>query len=165
MIGSGKSTLAKALASTHPNFARLSIDTYVHQLHGMFAVDYPSDRYEEYQKEAEDALRKEFEHILSEGKRDVVLDFSFYSREYRDDWRDVALSKAKRNNGQGVRILIVYFEATKEALWNRIQARRKGVRDAGSAAETSKELLASYVKGFEKPTADEEGDVIVIRVE
>lgn len=71
----------------------------------------------------------------------------------------------RKNGGHEVRIIVVHFDATEEVLWERVQTRSRGVKDADSAAEISRELLASYVKGFEKPTSEEEGDFIIIKVE
>jgi predicted kinase len=135
--GSGKSTLSKSLVAQYPDFVRLSIDNYVHQHRGAFGVDFPAEKNEEYQEEAVQGLEKEFKKLLREGKRDVVLDFSFYDREYRDEWRefiDEVYGNGERSgNGEGgvrPRVVIVYFEAEEEVLWRRIEERRAGVRDA-----------------------------------
>jgi predicted kinase len=105
-------------------------------------------------------LKVEFGSILDEGMRDVVLDFSFWNREFRDEWREV-IKKV-----EGVNIILVYFDANEEVLWRRVQERSRGVRDADSAAEISRELLGVYVGGFEKPeVGGDEGEVIVVKVE
>ncbi|OGM48919.1 ATP/GTP-binding protein [Aspergillus bombycis] len=55
IAGSGKSSLAHSIVSAYPSFHRLSIDFYVYSHHGLWDVDYPKERYEEYQLEAEEA--------------------------------------------------------------------------------------------------------------
>jgi predicted kinase len=118
--------------------------------------------YEEYQDEAEAELKREFGKILEEGERDVVLDFSFYNREYRDDWRGIVEEKG---NGEGVRVILVYFDATEEVLWERVQVRSGGKKDADNAAEITRELLGAYASGFEKPeVGGEEAEVVVVKV-
>ncbi|KAH8593527.1 P-loop containing nucleoside triphosphate hydrolase protein [Bisporella sp. PMI_857] len=160
IAGSGKSTLAKKIVSAYENFVRLSIDVYVYQRHGLYGRDYAASEQGALQDEAERALKGEFRALMEEGRRDVVLDFSFWSREYRDEWREMV-----RN---GTRIVVVYFDAEEEVLWRRIEERRekgrvKG-RDADSAAEITRELLRSYSKGFERPYMDE-GQIITVKVE
>lgn len=86
-LGSGKSTLAHTLTTTYPNFTRLSIDAHIFSQYGLAGIDCPVSQYEEYQAEAQAALKYQFRQILKEGVRDVVLDFSFWNRKYRDEWR------------------------------------------------------------------------------
>jgi predicted kinase len=102
---------------------------------------------------------------LKEGTRDVVLDFSFWNREFRDEWRDVI--KEETEEGK-VKVLIVFFDAEEEVLWRRIEERRrlaqeKG-READNAALVTRAMLSRYVRGFERPEEDEEG-IIVVKVE
>lgn len=116
------------------------------------------------QEEAHGQLMGEFRELVRRGIRDVVLDLSFWSWGFREEWRGVVkdvLEEMKvggiedgggdaddEGKGKGPRIIIVYFDAEEEVLWRRIQERKRGVKDADSAAEISRELLASYVKGF-----------------
>lgn len=85
-----------------------------------------------------------------------MLDFSFYSREWRDEWQSMV--------GEGPKVVTVYFDGNEEVLWRRIRERSMGVRDADSASEISREVLKGYVAGFEPPGSDE-GEVVVIKVE
>jgi predicted kinase len=96
-IGSGKSTLAKSIVAQFPSFVRFSIDTYVFEHHGAYGKDYAADMYEPYQDEAEDALRNQLKDILRAGQRDVVLDYSFWEKETRDEYRSII-----EQEGQGL---------------------------------------------------------------
>ena len=66
--------------------------------------------------------------------------------------------------GKGIRVLLVYFQGTEEVLWERVEKRSRGSKDADSAAEISRELLRTYVSNFEAPGGDE-GEVVVVTVE
>ena len=90
-IGSGKSTLSHALTSLYPSFTRLSIDKYIFSHHGIYAVDYPISEYEALQNEAEAALKEELRVLLREGTRNLVLDFSFWCRGWRDEYRELVM--------------------------------------------------------------------------
>ena len=107
----------------------------------------------------------EFEKILKAGERDMVLDFSFWSREMRDEWRGI-IERVRRGEeeGPGYRVLMAVFNATEEVLWKRIEERSRGVKDADSCAEVGRDLLASYVRGFERP-GENEGEIIYVKVE
>jgi len=87
--GSGKSSLALKIISQCPNFIRLSIDKYILDHHGVFEKDYKEAVYEGLQDEARGWVKGEFERILKEGKRDVVLDLSLWNKKDREEWRSV----------------------------------------------------------------------------
>ncbi len=71
------------------NYVRMSIDTYIFEHHGTYGRDYPTNKYEDFQDEAETALKSQLGAILRVGIRDVVLDYSFYSKDTRDEYRDM----------------------------------------------------------------------------
>ena len=68
---------------------RFSIDQYVFDHKGVYGKDFPPEMYEEYLDEAEDALKQKLSGILEAGKEDAVLDYSFWSRARRDDYRNL----------------------------------------------------------------------------
>jgi predicted kinase len=170
-LGSGKSTLARALSTTYPNFIRLSVDAYIFANHGLSGIDCPVPQHQQYQSEAQLALKAQFRQILKEGVRDVVLDFSFFNREYRDEWRDVISEETGRDGNEEserkVKVVLVYFDAEEDVLWRRIEERRvkaeKEGRGADDAVLVTRSMLNRYVKGFERPEVDEEA--IVVKVE
>ncbi|RBR19899.1 hypothetical protein FVER53590_12206 [Fusarium verticillioides] len=54
-----------------------------------------ADQYETYQEEASQKLIAELERILQDKFNDVVLDLSFYDKEYRDEYKDIVERKQK----------------------------------------------------------------------
>ncbi|KAF5594998.1 integral membrane protein PTH11 [Fusarium pseudocircinatum] len=164
IAGAGKSTLAKAIVAQLPNFKRLSNDQIIYESHGLYKIDYHADQYEVYQQEASQKLIAELERILQNKANDVVLDLSFYDKEYRDEYKDIV----ERNGGHWV---LVYLDAGRDLLWNRIQRRRAErdsldakdpERNGDSAFDIDDETFAMYLDGFEPPSGEGE---IVIKVE
>ncbi|KAK2694663.1 hypothetical protein QWA68_005442 [Fusarium oxysporum] len=164
IAGAGKSTLAKAIVTQLPNFKRLSNDQIIYESHGLYNIDYPAEQYEVYQQEASQKLIAELERILQDKTNDVVLDLSFYDKEYRDEYKDIV----ERNGGRWV---LVYLDAGRDLLWNRIQRRRAErdsldakdpERNGDSAFDIDDETFAMYLGGFEPPSGEGE---IVIKVE
>ena len=163
--GSGKSTLAKSICTTYPNFQRLSVDSYIFSHYGLAGIDCPIPQYDKYQSEAQAELKSQFREILKEGERDVVLDFSFWNREFRDEWRHVI--REETEDGK-VKVMLMFFDATEDVLWRRIEERRRHAaekgREADDATTVTRAMLSRYVRGFKRPEEDEEG-VIVVKVE
>ncbi|KAF8861699.1 hypothetical protein BDZ45DRAFT_740160 [Acephala macrosclerotiorum] len=95
IINSKKSTLTRTIASQCPNFIPLSIDKYIFENHGVYDLDYPWERYGE--------LQEELGRLVREGKRDVVLDLSFWNREMRDGYRGIALKGKGERGWEGER--------------------------------------------------------------
>lgn len=134
-----------------PSFNRLSIDQTIYSLHGLYGIDYPPEKYEDFQTEAKAIFLKDFEQLLQDTK-DVILDRSFYAKRDRLEFKAM-IEEA------GARWVLVYLKATQEVLWKRICERRaKGV-DADSALEIRESLLERYISGFEAPTG--EGEIVL----
>ena len=95
-----------------------------------------------------------------------MADFSFWSREFRDEWRDVVREEWEAYE-MGVNIVLVFFDAEEEVLWKRIENRRVNAeregRCADDAAVVTRAMLDRFVRGFERPDEDEKA--IVIKVE
>ncbi|KAI1044118.1 hypothetical protein LB505_010529 [Fusarium chuoi] len=164
IAGAGKSTLAKAIVTKFPNFKRLSNDQIIYESHGLYKIDYPAEKYEAYQEEASQKLIAELERILQDKSNDVVLDLSFYDKEYRDEYKAIV----ERSGGRWV---LVYLDVSRDLLWNRIQRRRAErdsldardpERNGDSAFDIDGETFDMYLAGFEPPTGEGE---IVIKVE
>lgn len=137
----------------YPNYQRLSNDYIIHAKHGLYRIDYPPEKYEEYLDEATEEFDSTLVDLLNKGDKDIVLDRSLYAREDRDYYKKLVEEK-------GGRWILVYFRpANKELIWQRIQKRRKEGINADGAYEISKELLDKYWDGFEIP--DGEGEVVI----
>ncbi|KAF4503576.1 Zeta toxin [Fusarium agapanthi] len=159
--GAGKSTLAKAIVTQLPNFKRLSNDQIIYESHGIYKIDYPTEQYEVYQQEASQKLIAELERILLEKSNDLVLDLSFYDKEYRDEYKDIVESN-------GGRWVLVYLDADRDLLWKRIQQRRAKrdsldamdpERNGDSAFDIDDETFAMYWGGFKPPSG--EGEIVI----
>jgi predicted kinase len=113
--------------------------------------------YAQYQNEADDIYVATFRKLLAE-KKNGILERSFYAREDRAEFRDMA-------ERAGAKVLLVYLKAEgevgKEVLWNRICKRSEETKTADSAVDISRETFEEYWSGFEEPVGEGE---IVIRV-
>src|SRR5690349_5254343 len=84
LAGSGKTTLAQSLVSL--GCQRLSIDEEIWERHGRYGIDYDASDYDRLQVAAEARLRIRLEQMMSVGTQ-AVIDFSFWSRSTRADYR------------------------------------------------------------------------------
>jgi predicted kinase len=101
--------------------------------------------------EIEAVLQARLLELVAAGS-DVVLDFSFWSRRMRDDYRRL-LEPA------GVIPETIYLATDRETVLSRVRARRGSHPDDYVLTE---ELAAQYFDQFEPPGADE-GPLKVIR--
>ena len=101
--------------------------------------------------EIERVLRARLVDLVQAGS-DVVLDFSFWSRSMRDEYREFL-------RPFGVVPETVYLATDRDTVLQRLSAR---AAQGGDDFKLSAELAAFYFDHFEVPTADE-GPVTVIR--
>ncbi len=101
--------------------------------------------------EIEADLRARLLELVAAGS-DVVLDFSFWSRRMRDDYRTLL-------EPTGVVPETIYLATDRETVLDRMRCRRGSHHDDYVLTE---ELAAQYFDHFEPPTADE-GPLKVIR--
>jgi predicted kinase len=142
--GSGKSTYARRLEAE--GMVRLSFDAEMWR-RGITAVPLPP----ELRAEIEADLRARLLALVAEGV-DVVLDFSFWSRRMRDEYRQLL-------EPTGVVPETVYLATDRETVIARVVARQGSHSDDFVIGE---ELAARYFDHFEPPTPDE-GPLTVIR--
>ena len=135
--GSGKTTYARGLE--RDGFARLSIDEEAWALgHRRQPLPDPT-RYE-----IERALRARLVELVRDG-RDVVVDFSFWSRRNRTSYRRLL-------SGLGIQAETVYLATPREVLLARVAARTGARADDVALDEAT---TAAYFDHFEVPTQDE----------
>lgn len=142
--GAGKSTYAQRLESE--GMVRLSFDVEMWR-RGISTVPLPPD----IRDEIETYLRARLLDLVAAGT-DVVLDFSFWSRRMRDDYRRL-LEPA------GVVPETIYLATDRETVLSRMRARRGRHSDDFVLTD---DLVAQYFDHFEPPTHDE-GPLIVVR--
>jgi predicted kinase len=141
--GSGKSTVARQYEQQ--GMIRLSFDQEAWS-RGITAMPLPDDVH----RDIEDELRARLVDLVRAGS-DVVLDFSFWSRSMRDEYRELL-------KPFGVIPETVYLATDRATVLQRISAR--AARDGDDFA-ISTELAAFYFDHFEVPTAAE-GTLTVI---
>ena len=142
--GAGKTTYARRLEAE--GVVRLSFDVEMWR-RGFTQVPLPPHLREEVEAD----LRTRLLELVAQG-RDVVLDFSFWSRRMRDDYRRL-LEPA------GVVPETIYLATDRETVLARMRDRRGSHCDDYVLGE---DVVAQYFDHFEPPTPDE-GPLTVIR--
>ncbi|MCL3862528.1 ATP-binding protein [Actinotalea sp. K2] len=135
--GSGKSTVARQLESE--GMTRLSFDDMAWQ-RGHRSMPIPV----EVHREIEGDLREHLIGLVSSGA-DVVLDFSFWSLQMRDDYRDLL-------KPLGVEPETIYLATSRGVVLARIRERAAAHADDFPLAPV---LAAAYFDHFEPPTIAE----------
>lgn len=160
-LGAGKSTLSKGIVNKVPNFVRLSVDCYIYETYGLFKIDYPEEKYSEYQAEGLQYVKNKLVRLLEEKRKDIVLDLAFWNKPYREEYKETIT----RHGGRWV---LVFLDADKELLQKRIASRRverdalalnDQRRDGDSAFNVESDTFEAYWGGFERPVG--EGEIIV----
>ena len=106
---------------------------------------------QEVHDDVEAELKARLLELVSVGS-DVVLDFSFWSRRMRDDYRRLL-------KPSGVVPETIYLAVDRETVLERVRARRGAHSDDVALSE---DLAAQYFDQFEPPT-EAEGPLMVIR--
>jgi predicted kinase len=143
VAGAGKSTHAKQLEDA--GWLRLSIDAEAWRL-GHRTLPFPDGL-------AEQIRARQHEQLVEAVRagRDVVVDYSFWSRAQRDDYR--ALGRAL-----GAEVDVAYLPVDEAELRRRLAAR------AGRHSDDYRieaDVVTGYLAGFEAPAPDET-DVVVV---
>jgi predicted kinase len=142
--GSGKSTAARQYE--RQGMVRLSFDQEAWS-RGITAMPLPED----VRRDIEQLLRARLADLVRAGS-DVVLDFSFWSRRVRDEYREFL-------RPLGVVPETVYLATDRATVLQRIAAR---AARGGDDFKLSRELAATYFDHFEVPTAAE-GPLTIMR--
>ena len=148
VAGSGKTTFAQQLEKE--GFVRLSIDEEIWATKGRYGIDYSIEMYEQLKVEAELKLRDELVILLRE-KRNVVIDFSFWQRKKRIDYKNL-IEEA------GGAWKLIYLKVHPNELRERLRLRSKRF-DANAAFTITEEILSSFLNGFEVPL--DEGEIVI----
>jgi len=138
--GSGKTTLARQLEVEYMAL-RLTPDEWMARIVG--------DGYDEAKRAIVETIQWEIaERLLSLGVN-VILDYGFWGRSERDDFR-------ARAKALGARAMVKFLDASREELLQRL-----AVRNAALPADTfhvNEEQLDLWISWFQIPTADELGE-------
>ena len=149
--GAGKTTYAMELVRR--GFARLSIDELVWQRLGQrdAGLVLGAESFDRLKEEVRREQRQELVELMLAG-RDVVVDYSFWSRAARDDYKTLIES-------HGCRWELVHLKADRTTLERRLEA-RNGVEGA-NAVTVDERLLNRYLANFEEPSG--EGEQVVMQ--
>ena len=145
MVGlpcSGKTTYAKELA-TKEQALLLSPDEWQHKLFG--GVYYVSDDLDTLHTNIELIMWDVAKKVLEMGVS-VILDFGFWSKEEREDFRN----RAQQLN---VHFKIHYMDTPKEELFRRLEERNANITE--DSIIIPPECLEEWSTLFEAPSADE----------
>ncbi len=149
--GAGKTTYAMDLVRR--GFARLSIDEVVWQRLGQrdAGLVLEAEAFDRLKEVIRREQRQELVELMLAG-RDVVVDYSFWSRAARDDYK--ALIKS-----HGCHWELVHLKADRTTLERRLEV-RSGAEGA-NAVTVDEALFNRYLANFEEPKG--EGEQVVMQ--
>jgi predicted kinase len=149
--GAGKTTYAMELVRR--GYVRLSIDEAVWQRLGQrdAGLVLEAEAFDQLKEEVRRDQRQELVELMLVG-RDVVVDYSFWSRAARDDYKALVES-------QGCRWELVHLKADPTTLKRRLEV-RNGEEGANSVTVDEK-LFNRYLANFEEPSG--EGEQVFMR--
>ncbi|MER5640510.1 ATP-binding protein [Kitasatospora sp. NPDC002227] len=147
--GAGKTTHAKALERW--GYVRLSIDEVVwERLGGRDAgVVLPQAEWDALKEEVRAEQRLRLVELIRDG-RDVVVDYSFWSRAAREDYKTLVES-------HGARWQLLHLKADRATLERRIAARN--LESGPNAVTLDAALFDRYLANFEEPVG--EGETVI----
>jgi predicted kinase len=149
--GAGKTTYAMELVRR--GYVRLSIDEVVWQRLGQrdAGLVLEAEAFDQLKEEVRREQRQQLVELILAG-RDVVVDYSFWSRAARDDYKALV-------ENHGCRWELVHLKADRTTLERRLEV-RNGEEGANSVT-VDKTLFNRYLANFEEPNG--EGEQIVMQ--
>lgn len=144
--GAGKTTYAMELVRR--GYARLSIDEAVWRRLGQRDAGrvLEAEAFDRLKEEVRSEQRQELVELMLTG-RDVVVDYSFWSRAARDDYKTLI-------ERYGCRWELVHLKADRATLEQRLKL-RNGEEGANSVT-VDETLLLRYLTDFEEPRGEGE---------
>ncbi|MGW2375186.1 MULTISPECIES: AAA family ATPase [Kitasatospora] len=144
--GAGKTTYAMGLVRR--GYVRLSIDEVVWQRLGQrdAGLVLETEAYDRLKEEVRREQRQELVELMLAG-RDVVVDYSFWSRAARDDYKALI-------ENHGCHWELIHLKADRTTLERRLEV-RNGEEGANSVT-VDETLLERYLADFEEPEGEGE---------
>lgn len=149
--GAGKTTYAMELVRR--GYVRLSIDEVVWQRLGQrdAGLVLKAEAFDQLKEEVRREQRRELVELMLAG-RDVVVDYSFWSRAARDDYKALI-------ENHGCRWELVHLKADRATLERRLVKRND--EEGANSVTVDETLLNRYLVNFEEPNG--EGEQVVMQ--
>ncbi|MGW9130156.1 AAA family ATPase [Streptomyces sp. NPDC055681] len=149
--GAGKTTYAMELV--RHGYVRLSIDEVVWQRLGQrdAGMVLEAEAFDQLKEEVRHEQRQELVELMLAG-RDVVVDYSFWSRAARDDYKALI-------ENHGCRWELVHLKADRTTLERRLDVRNG--QDGANSVTVDETLFNRYLANFEEPIG--EGEQVVMQ--
>ncbi|MEU9121086.1 ATP-binding protein [Streptomyces sp. NPDC048506] len=149
--GAGKTTYAMELVRS--GYVRLSIDEVVWQRLGQrdAGLVLEVEAFDQLKEEVRCEQRQQLVELMLAG-RDVVVDYSFWSRAARDDYKVLI-------ENHGCRWELVHLKADQTTLERRLEVRND--EEGANSVTVDKTLFNRYLANFEEPNG--EGEQVVMQ--
>lgn len=147
VAGAGKTTYALKLE--REGFVRLSIDEEMWLRHG--PVSLRSKDWESLASVIRAELRARLIALIEDNRR-VVVDFSFWQRSTREDYKTLV-------ENLGATWELVYLKATPTVLRERLRERSHAA--GANSVDVDPGTLERYLSGFEEPAG--EGEIVIVQ--
>ncbi|WP_326608014.1 ATP-binding protein [Streptomyces sp. NBC_01799] len=149
--GAGKTTYAMELVRR--GYVRLSIDEVVWQRLGQrdAGMVLEAEAFDQLKEEVRHEQRQELVELMLAG-RDVVVDYSFWSRAARDDYKALI-------ENHGCRWELVHLKADRTTLERRLELRNG--QEGANSVTVDETLFNRYLANFEEPNG--EGEQVVMQ--
>ncbi|WP_438290583.1 AAA family ATPase [Streptomyces sp. HUAS TT7] len=144
--GAGKTTYAMELVRR--GYVRLSIDEVVWQRLGQrdAGLVLETEAFDQLKEEVRREQRQELVELMLAG-RDVVVDYSFWSRAARDNYKALIES-------HGCRWELVHLKADRTTLERRLEVRNG--KEGANSVTVDETLFNRYLANFEEPSGEGE---------
>lgn len=144
--GAGKTTYAMELVRR--GYVRLSIDEVVWQRLGQrdAGLVLEAEAFDQLKEEVRREQRQELVELMLAG-RDVVVDYSFWSRAARDNYKALIES-------HGCRWELVHLKADRTTLERRLEVRNG--KEGANSVTVDETLFNRYLANFEEPSGEGE---------
>ncbi|MEV5787213.1 ATP-binding protein [Streptomyces sp. NPDC052287] len=142
--GAGKTTYAMELVRR--GYVRLSIDEVVWQRLGQrdAGLVLEAEAFDQLKEEVRREQRQELVELMLAG-RDVVVDYSFWSRAARDNYKALIES-------HGCRWELVHLKADRTTLERRLEVRNG--KEGANSVTVDETLFNRYLANFEEPSGE-----------
>ncbi|MFD5061887.1 MULTISPECIES: AAA family ATPase [unclassified Streptomyces] len=149
--GAGKTTYAMELLRR--GYVRLSIDEVVWQRLGQrdAGMVLEAEAFDQLKEVVRHEQRQELVELMLAG-RDVVVDYSFWSRAARDDYKALI-------ENHGCRWELVHLKADRTTLERRLELRNG--QEGANSVTVDETLFNRYLANFEEPNG--EGEQVVMQ--